>query len=83
MDNTQPPKYTKIDKLGEGSFGVVYKAITNPSSDSHAQNPSYVAIKRIPMASEEEGMPSTALREISILKEVKHPNIVRLHDVLS
>lgn len=29
-----------------------------------------------------EGVPSTALREISVLKELKHPNVIRLHDVI-
>ena len=29
-----------------------------------------------------QGVPSSALREICLLKELKHRNIVRLHDVL-
>ena len=36
-----------------------------------------VALKRIRLEQEEEGVPSTAIREISLLKELKHDNIVR------
>jgi len=68
-------KYTKIDKLGEGTYGVVYKAQNNETGQ-------IVALKRIRLESEDEGVPCTAIREISLLKELKHPNIVRLHDVL-
>ena len=35
-----------------------------------------VAKKEIRLENEDEGIPSTAMREISILKELKHPNIV-------
>jgi len=35
------------------------------------------ALKKIRLASEEEGIPSTAIREISLLKELQHPNIVK------
>merc|ERR1712023_606487 len=38
--------------------------------------------KKIRLEAEDEGIPSTAIREISILKELQHPNIVRLHDVI-
>jgi len=41
-----------------------------------------VALKKIRLEAEDEGIPSTAIREISILKELQHPNIVRLHDVI-
>lgn len=62
--------YQRIEKLGEGTFGVVYKA-------QHKATNEIVALKRIRLDSEEEGVPSNAVREISLLKELKHPNVVR------
>ena len=41
-----------------------------------------VAMKKIRLESEEEGVPSTAIREVSLLKELQHPNIVSLKDVI-
>ncbi len=40
-----------------------------------------VAIKKIRLENPDEGIPATAIREISYLKELKHPNIVALIDV--
>ncbi|EDQ89694.1 uncharacterized protein MONBRDRAFT_25292 [Monosiga brevicollis MX1] len=68
-------RYAKIDKLGEGTYGVVFKA-----RDRH--DGSIVALKRISLESAAEGVPSNAVREISLLKSLHHPNIVRLYDVL-
>lgn len=68
-------KYSKISKLGEGTYGVVYKAQNRETGE-------VVALKRIRLDSEDEGVPCTAIREISLLKELKHANIVRLYDVL-
>lgn len=41
-----------------------------------------MALKKIRLEAEDEGIPSTAIREISLLKELQHPNIVRLYDVI-
>jgi cyclin-dependent kinase 2 len=41
-----------------------------------------VALKKIRMDHEDEGVPSTAIREISLLKEVSHRNIVQLRDIV-
>jgi serine/threonine protein kinase len=41
-----------------------------------------VALKKIKLESDDEGIPSTAIREISLLKELNHPNVVRLHEVI-
>ena len=68
-------KYKGTEKLGEGTYGVVYKAVCE-------HNNSVVAIKKIRLENEDEGMPSTAMREIAILRELDHPNIVRLIDVI-
>ncbi|CAD8056911.1 unnamed protein product [Paramecium sonneborni] len=68
-------RYQKLEKIGEGTYGLVYKARDNQTGD-------IVALKKIRMDHEDEGVPSTAIREISLLKEVQHPNIVPLKDVV-
>ena len=62
--------YQKIEKIGEGTYGVVYKARSVKTGQ-------FVAMKKIRLESEDEGVPSTAIREISLLKELQHPNIVK------
>jgi len=68
-------KYEKLGKLGEGTYGVVYKAQDKTTKE-------IFALKKIRLESEDEGIPSTAIREIALLKELQHPNIVRIHDVI-
>lgn len=66
MDN-----YEKIEKLGEGTYGSVYKASVKDTGQ-------IVALKKIKLNdSEEYGVPASALREIALLLELNHPNIVR------
>ncbi|KAG9301509.1 hypothetical protein G9A89_008361 [Geosiphon pyriformis] len=67
-------KYHRLEKLGEGTYATVYKG-------KNRMNGEIVALKEIHLDSE-EGAPSTAIREISLMKELKHSNIVRLQDVI-
>jgi serine/threonine protein kinase len=53
-----------------GTYGVVYKARDVSTNQ-------IVALKKIRLEAEDEGVPSTAIREISLLKELKDDNIVR------
>jgi len=62
--------YTGLEKLGKGTYGSVYKAQKKNTNE-------LIAIKKIKLDVDSEGIPSTALREISILKKMVHPNVVR------
>ena len=68
-------QYEKVEKIGEGTYGVVYKARDRATGAT-------IALKKIRLEQEEEGVPSTAIREISLLKELQHANVVRLQDVV-
>lgn len=59
-----------------GTYGVVYKA------RDLANGGRIVALKKIRLEAEDEGVPSTAIREISLLKEMKDPNILRLFNIV-
>jgi cyclin-dependent kinase len=68
-------QYQKLEKIGEGTYGIVYKA-------KHKQTGELLALKKIRLEAEDEVIPSTAIREISLLKQLQHPNIVKLYDVI-
>ena len=68
--------YTKKEKLGEGTYGVVYRAVDNRTGE-------IVALKQMRLEQEEEGIPVTALREIALMKNLKHTNIVLLKEVIT
>jgi len=63
-------KYEKLEKIGEGTYGTVFKGKNKETQE-------IVALKRVRLDDDDEGVPSSALREICLLKELRHRNIVR------
>jgi cyclin-dependent kinase len=83
-------RYKRLEKVGEGellicfpkaaltrqgTYGVVYRATDLVDNKT-------VALKKIRLEAEDEGVPSTAIREISLLKEMNDVNIVRLLNIV-
>ncbi|XP_063920409.1 cyclin-dependent kinase 2-like [Zophobas morio] len=73
-------KFIKLKTAGEGTYGIVYKAKNKVTGQS-------VALKRIKLEKfnkydQTEGVPATAIREISILKGLRHSAIIELQDVM-
>ncbi|XP_021523863.2 cyclin-dependent kinase-like 1 isoform X1 [Aotus nancymaae] len=67
-------KYEKIGKIGEGSYGVVFKCRNRDTGQ-------IVAIKRFLESEDDPVIKKIALREIRMLKQLKHPNLVNLLEV--
>ncbi|KAG2426700.1 hypothetical protein HYH02_014740 [Chlamydomonas schloesseri] len=82
-------KYRLERRVGEGTYGVVYRATELASGQT-------VAVKvrggagrggagtvggEMRPDDSEEGVPSSALREIALLLELRHDNVVRLREV--
>lgn len=67
-------KYEKIGKIGEGSYGVVFKCRNKDTQQ-------LVAIKKFVESEDDPLIKKIAMREIRMLKQLKHPNLVRLIEV--
>lgn len=70
MDN-----YMRTELLGQGTYGKVYKA-------KHVVTGKIVALKKTILGPDDEGVPATTLREVSILRSLDSPYVVRLEEVL-
>lgn len=62
--------------LSAGTYGQVYKA-----RDFEADQ--LVALKKVRLENEREGFPITAVREIKILRQLNHKNIVNLREIVT
>eukprot|EP00039_Didymoeca_costata_P010635 m.143759 g.143759 ORF g.143759 m.143759 type:complete len:803 (-) comp14905_c0_seq3:2834-5242(-) len=69
-------QFQKIAKVGEGTYGEVFKA-------KHRETGELVALKKVRMENEKEGFPITAVREIKILKTLNHSSIVSLKGIVT
>ncbi|KPJ16977.1 Cyclin-dependent kinase-like 1 [Papilio machaon] len=67
-------RYEKLAKLGEGSYGLVYKCRDRETG-------ALVAVKKFLENDDDPLIRKIALREIRMLKNLKHPNLVNLLEV--
>lgn len=74
-DMSKLKHYSIIRKLGQGTFGVVQKA-------TDLRTHRVVALKQLINHSAKEGFPITAMREITILKKLRHTNILEISDMI-
>lgn len=70
----QVSTYEKLNILGAGNYSTVYKGRSRLTNK-------LVALKEINVE-RDEGVPFTAIREVSLLKSLKHNNIITLHDII-
>ena len=74
MDDEPPLHgYERTEMIGQGAYGIVYKGRKEDTNQ-------IVAIKHIPFADStpEGGVPCNVIREISLLRELDHPNVVSM-----
>lgn len=67
--------YEKLAKIGEGTYGAVYKARSKETKE-------LVALKKLKLESESEGFPITSIRETITLLKGKHPNVIDVKEIV-
>ncbi len=68
--------FERLEIIGEGTYGKVFKAVD-------VQSRQLVALKSVKLENEKEGFPITAVREIKILRQLQHPNIVNMIEIVT
>ncbi|XP_036390827.1 cyclin-dependent kinase 10 isoform X2 [Megalops cyprinoides] len=68
-------EFEKLNRIGEGTYGIVYRARDTRSGE-------IVALKKVRMDKEKDGIPISSLREIALLLRLRHPNVVELREVV-
>lgn len=76
--------YCRLEQIGEGTYGQVYRAKCLTSTLSCPNGGEMVALKKIKLHHPGYwGIPPTVLREIKILKKLQHKNMVKMYEVVS
>ena len=76
--------YVRLEQIGEGTYGQVYRASCLTPTLAHPQGGEMVALKKIRLHHPGYwGIPPTVVREIKILKKMQHPNLVKMFEVVS
>lgn len=65
--------YTTLEKIGEGTFGQVFRAKLKRTGE-------VFALKKIRLKRVEDGISPATLRELKALQHLEHDNVVRLFD---
>ncbi|KAH9169911.1 kinase-like domain-containing protein [Lactarius sanguifluus] len=69
-------KWVKDQKVGEGTYAVVYRGRELATGRK-------IAIKKIKVGQFKDGLDMSAVREVKYLRELHHPNVIELLDVFS
>lgn len=87
--------YEIVDKVGEGTYGEVFKSVLKTQMSSFMNNSTFCdkqeavskcdqfALKKVRLENEKEGFPITAVREIKILRQLRHKNIIGLKEIVT
>ena len=86
--------YEIVDKVGEGTYGEVFKSVLKAQMSSFINNAycdkqeavakcDQFALKKVRLENEKEGFPITAVREIKILRQLRHKNIIGLKEIVT
>ena len=68
--------FERLEIIGEGTYGKVYKA-------RDIRTKQLVALKSVKLENEKDGFPITAVREIKILRQLRHANIVNMIEIVT
>lgn len=68
-------EFEKLNRIGEGTYGIVYRALDTKTDE-------IVALKKMRMENEKDGFPVSGLREINLLLNLRHDNIVPLTEIV-